>query len=122
MAVGNVELRVPGPILKELQTVFFVDVGALSTEGIRTIGERQARWTPGIAFKYFSLIGPVQFNIGYNRYEYPVGPVYLNQGPGTDRLTCLSGEDAGVCQPTFALLPRKGLRKLTFTIALPPDF
>lgn len=123
MAVGNLELRLPGPFLKTLQTIFFVDVGALSTEGIATIGEKQARWTPGIAIKYFSLIGPIQFNLGYNSYVEPDGPVYLNQGPTTGRLTCLSGTNAeGVCQPTTAKLARRGLRKLIFTIALPPDF
>ena len=133
MVTGNLELRIPGPFLRTLETVLFVDVGALSTEGFATIGEKQARWTPGLGFKYFSPIGPVQFNFGYNRYESVAGPVYLNTGPGAEDATlkCLSGtktETVGgvptqVCQPIKAKADRKTfLSRITFTIAFPPDF
>jgi outer membrane protein assembly factor BamA len=125
MVVGNLELRLPGPFLHTLQTILFVDVGALSTEGLGTIGEKQARWTPGIALKYFSPIGPVQFNLGYNKYDYVAGPVYLDQGPGAEDqvLKCLSGTLAGDCQPVNAKVPKTTFwKRLTFTIAFPPDF
>jgi outer membrane protein insertion porin family/translocation and assembly module TamA len=125
MVVGNLELRLPGPFLRTLQTILFVDVGALSTEGFGTIGEKQARWTPGLAVKYFSPIGPMQFNVGYNQYDYVAGPVYLDQGPGaaTQSLKCLSGTIAGDCQPVAAKVPRNTFfKRLTFTIAFPPDF
>jgi outer membrane protein assembly factor BamA len=125
MVVGNLELRVPMPFLRTLQAIAFVDVGALSTEGFGTIGEKQARWTPGLAMKYFSPIGPMQFNIGYNSYDYVAGPVYLDQGPGaaTQNLKCLSGTVAGVCQPVAAKVPKTTFfKRLTFTIAFPPDF
>jgi outer membrane protein insertion porin family/translocation and assembly module TamA len=126
MIVGNVELRFPSLFLRSLKPILFVDVGALSTEGFGTIGEKQARWTPGIALRYFSPIGPVQFNLGYNNYDYVDGPVYLNQGPVAEEqqsLKCLSGTLAGVCQPLRAKEPKSTFwKRLTFTIAFPPDF
>jgi outer membrane protein assembly factor BamA len=123
VAVGNLELRLPGPFLRTLQTILFVDVGALSTEGFGTIGEKQARWTPGIAVKYFSPVGPMQFNLGYNKYDYVSGPVYLDQGPGSVNLKCLSLTEGGVCQPAKAKASKTTFwKRLTFTIAFPPDF
>ena len=131
MVVGNLELRVPSLFLRSLQAILFVDVGALSTEGFATIGEKQARWTPGVALKYFSPIGPMQFNLGYNSYDYVAGPVYLDQGPGGvgQSLKCLSGtrplpgNPAGECLPANAKAPKTTFwKRLTFTIAFPPDF
>ena len=125
MAVGNLELRLRGPFLRTLQTIFFVDVGALSTEGFATIGEKQARWTPGIALRYSSPVGPMQFNLGYNSYDYVAGPVYLDQGPGAQNqvLKCLSGTSGGDCLPANAKEPKNSFwKRLTFTIAFPPDF
>jgi outer membrane protein insertion porin family/translocation and assembly module TamA len=124
MVVGNVELRIPASFLRTLQFIPFVDVGALSTEGFATIGEKQARWTPGLALKYFSPIGPVQFQLGYNRYDYVAGPVYLDQGPGAEnqRLVCLSGS-GDPCPSILARQRKPGFQNhLTFTIAFPPDF
>jgi outer membrane protein insertion porin family/translocation and assembly module TamA len=125
MVVGNLELRLPVPVVRTLQAILFVDVGALSTEGFATIGEKQARWTPGMAVKYFSPIGPMQFNVGYNTYDYVAGPVYLDQGPGaaTQNLKCLSGTIGDVCQSVAAKPPKNNFfKRLTFTIAFPPDF
>lgn len=128
MVVGNFEYRLPLPFVRSLQAIFFVDVGALSTEGPSAIGEKQARWTPGFGVKYFSPIGPMQFNLGYNRYESVAGPVYLDQGT-SPTLTCLSGTQsvAGsptpICLPIVAKLPKdKPWKRLTFTLAFPPDF
>jgi outer membrane protein assembly factor BamA len=125
MIVGNVELRLPKLFLRSLKPILFVDVGALSTEGFATIGEKQARWTPGIALRYFSPIGPVQFNLGYNKYDYVNGPVYLDQGPVAEELPlkCLSGTSNTICQPVSAKAQKTTFwKRLTFTIAFPPDF
>jgi outer membrane protein insertion porin family/translocation and assembly module TamA len=125
MYVGNLEYRMPGPFTRALQTILFVDVGAVSTSGglISISGSRQFRWTPGIALKYFSPVGPVQFNVGYNSYDPLAGPVFSDRiDPRT--LTCISGTDAsGNCSSLSAIAPRTSfLKRLTFTVAFPPDF
>lgn len=132
MYVGNLEYRLPGPFLKTLQTVFFVDAGAVTTTGITTIaGSNQFRLTPGVAFKYFSPVGPIQFNVGYNRYDPLAGPAFSDKftdGAGNPILRCISGEAVvsgrTVCQPLPAIAPRSGgfLRRLTLTVSFPPDF
>jgi outer membrane protein insertion porin family/translocation and assembly module TamA len=128
MYVGNLEYRLPGPFLNTLQTVLFVDAGALSTRGITTLtGSNQFRYTPGIAVKHFSPVGPVQINIGYNRYDLLAGPAFSDQyrnSSGQPVLTCISGTVGGVCQPLSAISsqPRWSLRRLTLSVAFPPDF
>jgi outer membrane protein assembly factor BamA len=131
MAVANLEYRWNVPFVRSLQAIGFVDVGALWTEkrATETEGEKQARWTPGIAVKWFSPIGAVQFNFAYNEYNDPKGPVYLNTGPGSS-LTCLSGTfhvdgppAQDICLAANAKAPKSSFwKKLTFTIAFPPDF
>jgi outer membrane protein insertion porin family len=122
MYVGNLEYRLPGPLLPTLQTILFVDAGKLWTRGLDDAGQG-TKWTPGIAFKYFSPVGPIQVNFGYNRYQRPDGPVYLDQGVGS-QLVCLSGSTlSGQCAPIAALRPpNKWYKRITLTVAFPPDF
>jgi outer membrane protein insertion porin family/translocation and assembly module TamA len=127
MYVGNLEYRLPGPFLKSIQTVLFVDAGALSTTGLTTItGSNQFRFTPGVALKYFSPVGPVQINLGYNSYDLLDGPAYSDQFTNTQGpiLQCLTGEQNGVCRPLPAIapLPQRWYRRLTLSVAFPPDF
>jgi outer membrane protein insertion porin family/translocation and assembly module TamA len=129
MFVGNLEYRLPGPFLKSLQTVFFLDAGGLSTNGVTTVtGSNQFRFTPGVAIKYFSPVGPVQINVGYNRYDLLDGPAFSDQfknAQGESILRCLSGTTAdGSCKPMTAIqsLPKWSLRRLTLSVAFPPDF
>ena len=132
MYIGNFEYRLPGPFLKSLQTVLFLDVGALSTPGITTVtGSGQFRFTPGIALKYFSPVGPVQINVGYNRYDLLSGPAFSDQftdALGQPVLRCVSGTEGtgptAVCKPIQAIapLPRNLFRRLTLSVAFPPDF
>jgi outer membrane protein insertion porin family len=127
MFVGNLEYRLPGPFLPNLQTVLFLDVGALSIKGLTTLkGSNQYRFTPGVAFKVFSPVGPVQINVGYNRYGLEDGPVFSDQFRDAERqpiLTCISGTDAGGCKSLGAVSsPRGWFRRLTLSVAFPPDF
>jgi outer membrane protein insertion porin family len=129
MYVGNLEYRLPGPFIKTLQTVLFVDAGALSTNGINTLtGSNQFRFTPGVSIKYFSPVGAVQVNIGYNSYDLLAGPAFSDQfrdASGQPVLRCISGTSAtGDCQSLTAIspLPRGSLRRLTLSVAFPPDF
>jgi outer membrane protein insertion porin family/translocation and assembly module TamA len=125
MFIGNLEYRLPGPFVNAIQTILFLDAGALSTKGITTVsGSNQFRFTPGVAIKYFSPVGAVQVNLGYNSYDLLAGPVFSDQfmdpaKPGQRKLTCISGVVGGVCQPLAAV---SHLRRLTLTVAFPPDF
>ena len=132
MYVGNLEYRMPGPFLKSLQTILFLDVGAVTTDKkfSRVVESKQFRWTPGIALKYFSPVGPVQVNVGYNGYQRPGGPVFSDvyrDAGGTTALTCVSQPVTVTvgCQSLQAVRPvptSKFLKHLTLTIAFPPDF
>jgi outer membrane protein insertion porin family/translocation and assembly module TamA len=130
MYVGNLEYRLPAPFVKSLQAVLFVDAGALSTKGVGTLkGSNQFRYTPGIALKYFSPVGPVQINVGYNSYGLLDGPAFSDQfrdAEGQSVLRCISGVEAGannVCKSLAAISsPRGWFRRLTLSVAFPPDF
>jgi outer membrane protein insertion porin family/translocation and assembly module TamA len=130
MFVGNIEYRLATPFLNSLQTVLFVDVGGLSTKGVTTVtGSNQFRYTPGLAIKYFSPVGPVQINVGYNSYDLLGGPAYSDQfrdSSGQPVLKCISGTDPsdGSCRPLRAIsaLPKWSFRRLTLSVAFPPDF
>jgi hypothetical protein len=105
-------------------------VGALSTQGPKPLeSPRQALWTPGIAVKYFSPIGPIQVNLGYNKYPRSEGPVYFDQFTassgtgGSEGLICLSKDASGVCRSVSAIAPPTNFwKRLTLTVAFPPDF
>jgi hypothetical protein len=105
-------------------------VGALSTKGAKKVtGSNQFRWTPGVALKYFSPVGPVQINLGYNSYDPLNGPVFTDRfiDPVTQKrpLTCVSGVVDNVCQPIQAVAPiskSRFFRHLVLTVAFPPDF
>jgi outer membrane protein insertion porin family/translocation and assembly module TamA len=133
MYVGNIEYRLP-PYLNSLQAVLFLDVGALLTKGVTTLtGSNQFRYTPGVALKYFSPVGPIQINIGYNSYGLLDGPAFSDQfkdAQGQSVLRCISGFETGannaptdVCKSLAAISSPRGLfRRLTLTVAFPPDF
>jgi outer membrane protein assembly factor BamA len=61
---GNLELRFPvwGDFLR---AAAFIDFGQVwrSEETVRL---SQVRWTPGFGFRYFSPIGPLRVDVGYN--------------------------------------------------------
>lgn len=129
MFVGNLEYRFPGPLVPRLQAILFIDVGSLSTSGPRTLLDSgSVRWTPGVAFRYFSPIGPIQVNLGYNHYQRADGPVYFDRFDPTSglasKLICVSGTDAdGQCQSVAAIpRPSSFWKRLTLTVAFPPDF
>lgn len=73
VAVGNVELRFPSPIFSSrLRLAAFVDAGAL-WEG----GETPAvRVTPGFGLRFASPLGPIRFDLGFNRYKLQAGALY----------------------------------------------
>jgi len=125
MYVANFEYRLRGPILPTLQTILFVDAGRVWSRELASEAGQGVKWTPGIAFRYFSPIGPIQVNFGYNPYPPPAGPVFLGTvSSATAKLVCLSGVDANnVCQPANARRqPYTLVRRLVLSVAFPPDF
>lgn len=143
LMVFNLDYRVPDPFFSRLQYSFFLDAGALGTRTSTDlgIGLDKVRWTPGVGIRMLTAIGPVQVNVGYNRYRREPGPLYFN--PNVSTLLCVSPDndwefrrtpdpaddpDALVLsQPTpgcrnFAPPPRKGLQRLTFTFSIGSDF
>jgi outer membrane protein assembly factor BamA len=79
---GNIEVRVP-LLLERMRGALFLDFGQVW----RTASEvrlRDIAWSPGIGVRYFSPIGPIRVDLGYN-------------AQGAERLSVLSTEvcDAG---------------------------
>ena len=71
--VANLELRLPSPLLSQrLRFAAFVDAGALWESG----GEAVVRLTPGVGLRFASPLGPIRFDVGYNRYQLQSGVLY----------------------------------------------
>jgi outer membrane protein assembly factor BamA len=61
---GNVELRFP-VYGDQLRGAAFLDFGQVWST-VRQIGFDDLVWTPGFGVRYFSAIGPIRIDIGYN--------------------------------------------------------
>jgi outer membrane protein insertion porin family len=98
--VANVELRLPSFVLPDvLQLAMFVDGGQVWNRGRKGTGInfQNFRVTPGVGVRYFSSIGPLRVDVGYNPYARPSGPAYYNplatgsySTSGDVRLICVS--------------------------------
>lgn len=149
--VGNVEFRIRDPFFPDLiEYALFTDAGDVwtRTAGQNFTGAAKLYWTPGVGIRYFSIVGPIQLNAGYDPYGGQPGPVYLSTRPGSFApLYCVSpGNTLGVhfenvpgsatkqfvqdqptsgnpC-PTNFVPSRAGglLRRLTFTLSIGSDF
>lgn len=81
--VMNLEYRVRDVFFPQLlQYTFFTDAGEVWNRdpGTPYLGFSNLKWTPGVGVRYFSPVGPIQVNVGYNPYRQPDGPVYYNMG------------------------------------------
>ena len=80
---GSVELRFP--IWGPLRGVAFIDAGQVwSDVDIEALDTGMLAWTPGLGVRYYSPIGPIRVDIGYNPTGAEVLPV----------------RSTGVCVPT----------------------
>jgi outer membrane protein assembly factor BamA len=61
---GNLELRVPF-FLDKMRAAAFVDFGQVWRDA-KTANLKELVFTPGFGFRYFSAIGPVRIDVGYN--------------------------------------------------------
>jgi outer membrane protein insertion porin family len=77
LAVGNVELRIPSPIMSNrMRIAFFVDAGTVWERGREDVAPASLRVTPGIGFRIGTPLGPARLDIAYNGYERQAGALY----------------------------------------------
>jgi outer membrane protein insertion porin family len=85
--VGNVELRVPAPILPErVQLAGFVDVGEVYIRQRDILGLKSMRVTPGLGFRIVTPLGPVRMDVAYNGYAPESGVLWFSDGKNLTRL------------------------------------
>jgi len=111
LAVANVELRVPSPILSSrLRLAAFVDAGGVWRRGSN---ERPAviRVTPGMGLRIATPLGPARLDVAYNPYKLQPGTLFQFDPAGN--LTPVMGQGSYV-------LPRNS--KFTFHIAVGQPF
>ena len=134
LAIVNIELRMRPPFLRDLlQFAMFVDGGQVYNRRAETVRLDQFRWTPGFGLRIASPVGPIRFDLAYNRYAQQRGPAYVfvrDEVTGNpSRLRCVSpgntlpnGFGEG-CPPTFT--PRQDesfFKKLTFHFSIGQAF
>ena len=111
IAVANVELRVPSPLLSSrLRLAAFVDAGGVWQRGGN---ERTAviRVTPGVGLRISTPLGPARLDVAYNPYKLQPGTLFQFDPAGN--LDPVPGQGSYV-------LPREG--KFTFHIAVGQPF
>jgi outer membrane protein assembly complex protein YaeT len=134
LVLANAELRMRPPFLRQLlQFALFVDGGQVYNRGKERVRLDQFRWTPGVGLRIASPVGPIRFDLAYNRYAQQRGPAYTivrDQVTGNpSRLRCVSpGNDlpngfGDGCPSTFT--PRQDdsfFQKLTFHFSIGQAF
>lgn len=137
LVVVNLEYRLRDPFFfpNLLQYSFFIDGGDVWNRG--SAQNAGLKWTPGIGFRAITPVGPVQVNVGYNRYDREQGQIFFN--PNVNTLQCVSPGNETLytrnpdgtlvvvsenpCPPSFDPPPRRRfLQRLTFTFSIGPDF
>ena len=109
LAIGNVEIRVPSPVLgSRLRLAAFVDAGGTWERGNR---DPVIRVTPGIGLRVATPLGPARLDVAYNPYRLQAGPLFQFDTAGV--LTAVPGREQFV-------LDRQG--KLTFHFAVGQPF
>ena len=137
LVVANIEYRIRDPFLfpNALQYTFFLDGGDVWTRSLRGFA---MKWTPGIGIRAITPVGPVQVNVGYNRYDREAGAIYYN--PNVFTLACASPGNTILYQRVGGTGPLKQVgdaecdrtydpptrdrwyQRLTFTFSIGPDF
>lgn len=139
MFIVNLEYRVRDPFFPDLlQYTFFEDGGNVWERGKGSAyGQTKLLFTPGVGVRVFSPLGPMQVNIGYNRYTARSGPAFFEKPVGDtttqaplycvspgNNLPVVNGVQAtGPCPDAFAPPAAKHwYNRLTLTFSIGPDF
>ena len=99
---GSVELRFP--IWGPLRGVAFVDAGQVWND---EVDAGSMAWTPGLGVRYFSPIGPIRIDIGYNPIGAEVLPVRATSV--CVRVLDEDGEEVDCVDPAPGVYYRPGL-------------
>lgn len=88
---GNAELRFPlwG---ERVSGVAFIDVGQVWNHTVSSPDLGELAWTPGVGVRYFSPIGPIRVDLGYNTLDNEVLDVRTTQVE-----VCRSGTPVDLC-------------------------
>lgn len=111
LAVANVEVRVPSPVLRSrLRLAAFVDAGGAWQRGS---GARHAviRVTPGVGIRVATPLGPARLDVAYNPYKLQSGTLFQFDPSGN--LTPVDGQGSYI-------LPRS--RKFAIHVAVGQPF
>jgi outer membrane protein insertion porin family len=82
LAVGNVELRVPSPVLSSrLRLAAFIDAGGVWQRGSGGTGA-VIRVTPGVGIRINTPLGPARLDIAYNPYKLQSGTLFQFDSTG----------------------------------------
>lgn len=78
LAVLNAELRIRDPFFTNLlEYVPFLDAGQVWINRVQQdVHQPGLAVTPGLGLRYYSPVGPIQVNLGYNRYDAVQGVAY----------------------------------------------
>jgi outer membrane protein assembly complex protein YaeT len=90
LAVANVEVRVPSPVLRSrLRLAAFVDAGGVWQRGA---ADRAAviRVTPGVGLRVATPLGPARLDVAYNPYKLQPGTLFQFDDSGN--LTPVPGQ------------------------------
>ena len=79
LVVGNVELRLPSPLLAgRLRWAVFVDGGGVWERGGAVSAPALFRVTPGFGIRLATALGPMRLDFAYNRTELPEGALFAS--------------------------------------------
>jgi outer membrane protein insertion porin family/translocation and assembly module TamA len=105
LSVFNLELRIRDPFFPDiLQYVPFVDAAELFTEGGTGVSNIKRLFvTPGVGVRYFSPIGPIQGNVGYNPTKTRAGQAFFTPSGATTKrpLICVTAPGAPVVKVPY---------------------
>jgi outer membrane protein insertion porin family len=111
LAVANVEVRVPSPILRSrLRLAAFVDAGGVWQRG-GADRNPVIRVTPGVGLRVGTPLGPARLDVAYNPYKLQAGTLFQFDPSGN--LTPVEGQGSYI-------LPRS--RKFAIHIAVGQPF
>jgi outer membrane protein insertion porin family len=82
LAVGNLELRVPSPVLSSrMRLAAFIDAGGVWQRGSGGTGA-VIRVTPGVGLRLNTPLGPARLDIAYNPYKLQSGTLFQFDSTG----------------------------------------
>jgi outer membrane protein assembly factor BamA len=111
LAVANVEVRVPSPVLRSrLRLAAFVDAGGAWQRG-GAARHAVIRVTPGVGFRVATPLGPARLDLAYNPYKLQPGTLFQFDSSGN--LTPVDGQGSYI-------LPRS--RKFAIHVAVGQPF